>query len=96
VISACTNVGNVKTIEELDPTDLDELGAYRRELNERLAKLKPLLDAAVRAERKKGATWAELVTRSSYGGIEQVKLVVDPARREAMNEGRKKSSTNAK
>lgn len=91
VNSRCTNVGNVKTVKELNPNDLDELGEHRRLLNKELDELKPLLDAAVQAERKKGATWADLVARSSYRGIEQVKLVVDPERRKKLNDGRRKA-----
>jgi hypothetical protein len=72
---------------------LDELGELRRQLLEDLDMLKPELDEAIRVERAKGgpgATYASLMARSSYGSIEGIKQIIDPARREAMNAGRKK------
>lgn len=78
--------------------DLDTLGAEHRRLLEALKQLTPKLADAIRAERAKGgpgATYAALMARSGYRSIEGIKQIIDPDRRDKMNQDRRGAKPEA-
>lgn len=61
---------------------LDELGARHTELREELAKLTARtgpLQEAMRAERAAGATQSDIMIRSGYKTIQQVRVILGEA-----------------
>jgi len=60
---------------------LDELGRLHVELVQTLDKVREMLGLAMRHERDNGATYAELMKRSGYRSVEQVRQIVKPGAR---------------
>lgn len=70
--------------------DLDALGREHRRAMKRLAEVREQLAPAIRQEKDKGATHAELLHRSGYTGMETIRQILDPKRREEMNKRRQR------
>lgn len=60
-------------------SELDDLGARHKELLRELDEIKPALHAAMRAERAKKVTQAEIRERSGYKTIQQVRVITGEA-----------------
>lgn len=62
-------------------TDLDDLGKKHKRLLRELDELKPALHEAMRKERTAGATQREIMERSGYKTIQQVRVITGEAQR---------------
>lgn len=61
--------------------DLDQLGARHKELIRELAELKPKLHAAIRAARAAKASQVDLMQRSGYKTVQQIRVITGEAQR---------------
>lgn len=60
-------------------TELDDLGRKHKRLLRELEELKPALHDAMRRERATGATQREIMERSGYKTIQQVRVITGEA-----------------
>jgi hypothetical protein len=75
--------------------ELDRLGRRHKQLRTQLDELRPQLHAAIRAARAAGATYAELMDRSGYRTIQQIReICMTDEQRE--DERRKRSARTRK
>lgn len=70
-------------------SNLDDLGARHRELQDELDDVREALAGEIRAERGDGATLVELMNRSGYKSIETIRQILDPKIREKVNHDRR-------
>jgi hypothetical protein len=59
--------------------DLDSLGARHRELLAELDELKPKLHAAIRKARAANMTQSEIMRRSGYKTVQQIRVITGEA-----------------
>jgi AmiR/NasT family two-component response regulator len=62
-------------------TTLDDLGKKHRRLLRELEELKPQLHEAIRTERAAGTKQRELMERSGYKTIQQIRVITGEAER---------------
>jgi hypothetical protein len=60
--------------------DLDQLGARHKELLRELAELKPKLHAAIRAARAAKVSQVDLMQRSGYRTVQQIRVITGEAK----------------
>lgn len=61
--------------------ELDELGRKHKRILRELEELKPALHDAIRRERAAGATQREVMERSGYKTIQQVRVITGEAQK---------------
>lgn len=61
-------------------SELDELGKRHKRIQREMEELRPLLHAAIRAERAAGVLQRELMERSGYKTIQQIRTITGEAK----------------
>lgn len=64
-------------------SELDRLGARHKKLLTELEELKPQLHAAIRAERAAKVSQVEIMQRSGYKTVQQIRVITGEAKKKA-------------